>query len=106
MTLKYLITGATGGIGGGVLSYFLEHLQKSDFAVASSRNSSKEQFEKQGIAFRFADYGDLKSLEEAFTGVENLLFVSSNTFDNDLHGRQHKNVIDAAKKAGVGHVSS
>ena len=47
----------------------------------------------------------MQSLERAFAGVANLLFVSSNTFNNDLRSRQHKNVINAAARVGVGHVS-
>lgn len=104
MTLKYLITGATGGIGSGVLSYFQTHLPTSSFAASSSDSSSASRFTSQGIEFRHVDYNDRTVLDEAFQRVENLLFVSSNTFDNELRTRQHGNVVDAAKKAGVGHV--
>ena len=102
--LQYLVTGATGGIGSGVISYFLEHLSTSSFAAASSNPSSVSQFTSRGISFRHADYNDLATLDSAFSGVQNVLFVSSNTFDNELRTRQHRNVVEAAKKAGVGHV--
>jgi uncharacterized protein YbjT (DUF2867 family) len=104
MTLKYLVTGATGGIGSGVLSYFQSRLPRSSFAVSSSNPSSASKFTSQGIPFRHVDYNDPAILDEAFQGVENLLFVSSNTFDNELRTRQHGNVVEAAKKAGVSHV--
>jgi uncharacterized protein YbjT (DUF2867 family) len=83
MTLKYLVTGATGGIGSGVLLYFQSHLPRSSFAVSSSNPSSASKFTSQGIPFRHVDYNDRAVLDEAFQGVENLLFVSSNTFDNE-----------------------
>ncbi|KAF2395900.1 NmrA-like family protein [Trichodelitschia bisporula] len=104
MTLKYLITGATGGLGAGVLSYLAANNPASDFAAASSRESNRAAFEARGIAFRFADYDRPETLRAAFAGVENLFFVSSNTFDNERRTRQHQAVVDAAVEAGVGHV--
>jgi len=104
MTLKFLVTGATGGIGGGVIEHFQKHMPKSDFAASSSNADTRAEFEGKSLNFRHADYNDRESLEKAFAGVENLLFVSSNTFDNELRTGQHRNVVDAAKKMGVGHV--
>src|SRR5271156_6239806 len=105
MTLKYLVTGATGGIGIGVIKYFQYISLPTHLYAASSSNASNAfKFTSRNIQFRHADYNDPSSLENAFEGVENLLFVSSSTFDNELRARQHKNIIDAAKKAGVGHV--
>ena len=93
MTLKYLITGATGGLGGGVLQQISKHAPKS-----------ANQFESSSIQFRHADYQDRASLEKAFVGVKKLLFVSANTYDNEARNQQHRNVIEAAKSAGIGHV--
>lgn len=104
MALKYLITGATGGLGSGVIDTLTKHLPKSAFAASSSRQEAAKQFEDVGIQFRHADYDDPESLEEAFTGVEKLFFVSSSTYANIQRGQQHRNVINAAKKTGVGHV--
>ncbi|OJJ33440.1 hypothetical protein ASPWEDRAFT_160204 [Aspergillus wentii DTO 134E9] len=104
MTLKYLITGATGGLGAQVLAYFIANVPASEYAAASSRESNRKQFTDRGIAFRHVDYNDPKTLEESFHDVENLLFVSTNTFDNEVRRVQHQNFVDAAKKAGVGHV--
>lgn len=104
MTLKYLITGATGGLGEQVLAYFVANRPSSEFAAASSRESNRKQFEDRGIAFRHADYDDQASLEAAFQGVENLLFVSTNVFDNERRQKQHENFITAAKKVDVKHV--
>lgn len=104
MTLKYLITGATGGLGGGVLQQISKHAPKSDYAASSSRLEAANQFESSGIQFRHADYKDRASLEKAFVGVKKLLFVSANTYDTEARNQQHRNVIEAAKLAGVGHV--
>lgn len=106
MTLKYLITGATGGLGKEVLAYFIANRPSSEYAAASSRESNRAQFEERGIAFRRVDYDDPRTLDAAFTGVENLFFVSTNVFDNERRIRQHRNFVDAAKRAGVKHVCS
>ena len=104
MPLKYLITGATGGLGSGVLQQISKRTPKSDYAASSSRPEAAEQFEGLGIQFRHADYQDRASLEKSFASVEKLLFVSANTYDNDARNQQHRNVIETAKSAGVGHV--
>ncbi|KAJ6139927.1 hypothetical protein N7471_006413 [Penicillium samsonianum] len=104
MTLKYLITGATGGLGAGVLSYFAANIPASEYAVASSKEENRKQFEDRGIAFRVASYDDPQTLETAFEDVENLFFVSTNTFDIEKRRKQHENFVIAAKKMNVKHV--
>ncbi|KAE8365042.1 hypothetical protein BDV27DRAFT_171854 [Aspergillus caelatus] len=101
MTLRYLITGATGGLGKQVLNYFTANIPLSEFAAASSNAANKSIFENRGIAFRHVNYDDPQSLETGLRDVENLLLVST----GDRHrGQQHASVIEAAKKAGVKHI--
>lgn len=106
MTLKYLITGATGGLGAQVLSYLIANIPSSEYAAASSREANRKQFEDRGIAFRVINYDDPQTMESAFKDVENLLFVSTNTFDVEKRRKEHQNFVDAAKKTGVKHVCS
>ncbi|KAJ5279707.1 hypothetical protein N7478_005079 [Penicillium angulare] len=104
MSLKYLITGATGGLGSQVLSYLVDNVPASEYAAASSNESNRKRFEDRGIAFRVVNYDDPESMEIAFKDVENLLFVSTNTFDVAKREKQHQNFINAAKKMSVKHV--
>lgn len=108
MTLKYLITGATGGLGGLVLEYFIANVPLGDFAVSSSRIENRSLFERRGVQFRHLDYEDSAILEVGLRNVQNLLFVSTNT--NVIHIdrilRHHGNMVSAAAKAHVGHVST
>ncbi|BCS20811.1 putative NmrA-like family protein [Aspergillus puulaauensis] len=104
MSLKYLITGATGGLGEQVLKYFVDNVDRSQFAAASSSDKNRARFEDLGIAFRRIDYDDEESLDSGLHGVENLLFVSTNVFDNERRDKQHRRLINAAKRAGVKHV--
>ncbi|KAK9856715.1 hypothetical protein MYU51_000581 [Penicillium brevicompactum] len=105
MTLKYLVTGATGGLGAGVLSYLAATLQSGEYAAASSREENRKQFEDRGIAFRVVNYEDPLSMESSFQDVENLLFVSTNTFDVEKRRKQHQSVVDAANKMNVWYTS-
>ncbi|KAJ5107327.1 hypothetical protein N7456_004002 [Penicillium angulare] len=104
MALKYLITGVTGGLGAQVLSYLFENVPSSEYAAASSNESNRKRFEDRGIAFRVVNYEDPESMEIAFKDVENLLFVSTNTFDVARREKQHQNFVNAAKKMNVKHV--
>ncbi|KAE8367580.1 hypothetical protein BDV27DRAFT_123721 [Aspergillus caelatus] len=104
MTLKYLIVGVTGGLGRYVLDYFVANKPLEEFAAASSRESNRKQFEDRGIAFRQVNYDDPATLDTAFQNVENVLFVSTNTFDNEKRRKQHQNFVEAAKRIGVKHV--
>ncbi|KAL2859996.1 uncharacterized protein BJX67DRAFT_368318 [Aspergillus lucknowensis] len=104
MTLKYLITGATGGLGEQVLNYLVAHVPASEFAAASSNASNRARFEDRGIAFRHVNYDDQESPDLGLNDVENLLFVSTNVFDIERRHKQHQRLIDSAKKAGVKHV--
>ncbi|KAJ5355910.1 hypothetical protein N7517_010519 [Penicillium concentricum] len=101
MTLKYLITGATGGLGAGVLSYLAANVPASEYAAASSKEENRKQFEDRGIAFRLASYDDPQTLETAFEDVENIFFVSTNTFDIEKRRKQHQNFVVAAKKMNL-----
>lgn len=104
MTLKYLITGATGGLGSQVLAYLVANVPSSEYAAAASSEARRSSFESKGIAFRVANFNEPATLDSAFADVENLFFISTNTFDNAKRRVQHQNVVDAAKRAGVKHV--
>jgi len=98
----YLITGTTGHFGRAAAQYFLQNMQDPDLAILSREAAKVADLKGQGAEVRLGDYNDYASLVKAFTGIQKLLFVSSN--DLDHRESHHKNVIDAAKEAGVQHV--
>jgi uncharacterized protein YbjT (DUF2867 family) len=106
--MKYLITGATGGLGGHILDYFIANVPFSDFAASSSNPDNRSLFESRGLNFRHLDYEDPTTLDTSLDGIENLLFVSTNANVTNIEKvmRQHQNVVDAARKANVQHVCS
>ncbi|EKV11101.1 NmrA-like family protein, putative [Penicillium digitatum PHI26] len=105
MTLMYFIIGATRDLGAGVLSYLSAYISASEYAAASSREGTRKQFEDRGIAFRVASSDDPETLKTALEGVENLFFVSINTYNIVKRRKQHKNFVIAAKKMNMKYAS-
>lgn len=102
-TPKVMVTGATGQLGGLAISALLQRLDPNQIVAlvrpkkeADARVSKLDQL---GIETREADYEDPAALRQAMSGIERLLFVSSNSFEP--RRTQHQNVIDAAQASGV-----
>ncbi|WP_315710756.1 SDR family oxidoreductase [Brenneria uluponensis] len=94
------ITGATGQLGHLVINILLKTIPP-DQIIAAVRNPDKaSELAAQGVIVRLADYNRPETLEAAFVGVDKLLLISSSEVGQ--REKQHKAVIQAAKKAGVG----
>ncbi|BCU57252.1 SDR family oxidoreductase [Enterobacter kobei] len=97
------ITGATGQLGQLVIAALLKSVPASQI-VAIVRNPAKaDALAQQGIVVRQGDYGDEAALTRALNGVEKLLLISSSEVGQ--RAVQHRNVINAAKAAGVGFIA-
>ena len=93
------ITGATGHLGQLTLTELLKTVPASQL-VAIVRNPAKaEALAQQGVTVRQAEYGDQAALTAALEGVDKLLLISSSEVGQ--RAIQHRNVIDAAKAAGI-----
>jgi NAD(P)H dehydrogenase (quinone) len=98
-----LVTGATGHFGKSTIDFLLKNGTSPTNIVALVRAEEKAaELKSKGVVVRVGDYNNYASLVNAFNGVQKLLFVSG----SDIHSRlgQHKNVITAAKEAGVKHI--
>lgn len=96
-----LVTGATGNLGRQVVKYLQQDLPLSAFAVLARNLDKAEALLQQNIQVRHGDFNQFDGLVQALQGVDKLLLISTmemNRFE------QHKNVIDAAKKASVKHI--
>jgi len=94
-----VITGASGQLGQLVITELLKKTAASNI-VAAVRNVGKAQhLAALGVQVREADYGRPETLDQAFVGAEKILLISSNELGQRV--AQHRNVIDAAKRAGV-----
>ncbi|WP_393948662.1 SDR family oxidoreductase [Kluyvera intermedia] len=93
------ITGATGQLGQLVLDDLLNTTAAQQLA-AIVRNPAKAQaLSQKGVAVRQADYNDEAALTAALQGVDKLLIISSSEVGQ--RAPQHRNIINAAKAAGV-----
>jgi NAD(P)H dehydrogenase (quinone) len=98
-----LVTGATGHFGNATIDFLLaKGVQPSRISALGRKEASADQFTKKGVGFVLGDYDNYPSLVAAFKGVEKLLFVSGSDIANRL--AQHRNVVTAAKAAGVKHI--
>lgn len=99
----YAVTGASGQLGRLVLDELLGKVAAGDI-VALARDPSKlEDYTAKDVQVREASYDDPASLDAALEGVDRLLLISGNEVGQ--RERQHGNVIEAAKKAGVSYMA-
>ena len=97
------VTGASGQLGRLVMEGLLARVPAENI-VAAVRNPAKvADLAARGVVVRTADYAKPETLDAAFAGVDRLLLISS----SEVGGRvpQHRNVIEAARRAGVGLVA-
>ena len=94
-----LVTGAGGQLGRLVIDQLIARSTGTRVAALVRSAGQADTLNRLGVEARIGDYTDGNSLDRAFAGIARLLFISS----NDLLSRraQHRNVIDAAKRAGV-----
>lgn len=103
MSHTILITGVSGHLGSGVLDHLLKTVP-ADRLIALARDPKKvERYAAKGVTIRQGDYNDPASLDKAFSGVHTLLLIPTADVGPARLG-QHRNAVDAAKRAGVQHI--
>lgn len=93
------ITGATGQLGHHVIESLLKTVPASQVVAIVRHPAKAATLSQRGIAVRQADYSDEAAFTTALQGVEKLLLISSSEVGQ--RAVQHRNVINAAKTAGV-----
>jgi NAD(P)H dehydrogenase (quinone) len=96
---KIMVTGATGGLGKAIIGGLLKRLP-AEQVIGSARNPA--QATDAGVEIRQADYTDYDALVASMRGIDKLFLVSAVAFTDRT--AQHRNVIRAAKAAGVRHI--
>jgi NAD(P)H dehydrogenase (quinone) len=97
-----LVTGSTGSLGSSIINYLKEKSSGETIAGLARNKEKSNSLKEMGVDVRIGNYDDPESLETAFKGVDKLIFVSASKLDKRV--QQHKNVVEAAKEAGVEHV--
>lgn len=102
-TTTYAVTGATGGLGHGIVTALLERGVDPSHVVAVVRDPAKAaDLADRGVALRVGDYDRPDTLATALEGVDVLVLVSGS--DPGRRIPQHTAVIEAATAAGVGRI--
>lgn len=89
------VTAASGKLGSEIVKALVEQGVKT---IALARTVSKA--EHLGVEVRPGDYTDRAALEDSLRGIDAVLLVSGMDAPDKRIG-QHRNVIEAAKAAGV-----
>jgi NAD(P)H dehydrogenase (quinone) len=96
---RILVTGASGQLGRLVIDQLLKTMSPSRIAATVRDAKAGADLSARGVQVFVADYTKPETLDAAFAGVDRLLLISSNAIGQRVS--QHRNVIAAAKSAGV-----
>ncbi|XAH21073.1 SDR family oxidoreductase [Xylophilus sp. GW821-FHT01B05] len=94
-----VVTGASGQLGRLVIQSLLSKVPASQVIAAVRQPARAADLAALGVQLRQADYTQPATLDAAFQGAEKVLLISSNELGQ--RAAQHRNVIEAAKRAGV-----
>jgi NAD(P)H dehydrogenase (quinone) len=99
--MTIVVTGATGHFGRRAVQSLLARGVPAADIVATGRHV--ERAADLGVTVRTAHYADPAALRAAFDGADKVLFVSGSEAGKRI--AQHRDVVAAAKDAGVGYIA-
>jgi len=94
-----VVTGATGQLGRLVIAALLKKIPASNIVAAVRNGEKARDIAARGVHVRLADYNQPQDWDEALKGAHKVLLISSSEVGQRV--RQHRSVIDAARRAGV-----
>lgn len=100
VTMKFLVTGATGKLGSKIVEKILETIPASQLVVSVRNPEKATHLSERGVEVRHGDFDQPESMDAAFTGIDRLLIISADG-DNETRIRQHTDAIAAAERAKV-----
>jgi NAD(P)H dehydrogenase (quinone) len=102
--IVYVVTGVGGYIGAAVVENLLKDgIAPNQIRVTSRNEETLERWRARGVEAHKADFNDKAALVEAFRGADHVFMVSTMEAGPSRQ-QQHRNAVDAARQAGVGHV--
>ncbi|MGH6990360.1 MAG: SDR family oxidoreductase [Stellaceae bacterium] len=94
-----VLTGGNGQLGRMVSGLVFDRIGPG-FGVTTRDPAKATDLAARGISVRGGDYSDASAMERAFAGASTVLLISGDT-PNEVRIGQHRNAIDAAKRAGA-----
>lgn len=99
----YAVTGASGQLGRLVVAALAQRLGAAAVVAIVRDPARANGLFPEGVSIHTGDYDRPQELLAALEGVERLLLISSNAIGQRV--TQHRNVISAAKQAGVARIA-
>ena len=99
---RLVINGGSGNLAGRIVDLALEELSAKDITIVTRSPEKLADRSAQGVNVCAGNYNRPDLLEDAYRGADSMLLISSN--DIGLRVEQHRNAIEAAKRAGVRHI--
>lgn len=96
--MKIAITAASGRLGHAILRELARQGQSAD-VVAVARDPRR--IAVPGIETRTGDYGSPAAMQSALAGIDTVVMISAPVAGGTERIPLHRNVIDAARRAGV-----
>ncbi len=97
---KLLLTGVDGNLGNEAAKYLLELVDKDQIIFCGYNPESLKEYQEQGIETHVTNFNSPDGLAEAFSHADKVALISM-PFVGEKRQNAHKNVVDAARKAGV-----
>lgn len=97
---KLILTGVDGNLGSMAAKELLKIVNKEDVILCAYSEASLEEYKAMGIETRVTNFNTMDGLVEAFEGADKLALISM-PFVGVKRQQAHKNVVDAAKEAGI-----
>lgn len=100
---RFFVTAAAGQLGRLVVAALARRVGPAAVAAVVRDPARAARLFPEGVTIRAGDYDRPETLDAAFAGAERLLLISSNAVGARV--LQHRNAIDAAKRAGVARIA-
>jgi len=101
---RIIVSGASGQLGGQVVDELLSRgVDPARLILVSRTPEDLGAYEEMGASTRFGDFSEPASLPDAYQGGDRMLLISINPVPDRV--QLHRNAIDAAVEAGVGHIA-
>jgi len=97
---KLLLTGVDGNLGNQAAEYLLDLVEKDQLIFCAYSEAALKKYADLGIETHVTNFNHKDGLAEAFANADKVALISM-PFVGEKRQNAHKNVVDAAKEAGV-----
>ena len=97
--MTIIVTGASGAFGRAAATLLMEKVGPERLILTTRKPAQLAEFAARGVSVRAADFDRPETLPAAFAGGERMLLISTARVGSRVG--QHRNAVQAAKRAGV-----